>query len=92
MLSSRLILSGNAFDNFVNSIKSDQTRDHYIFSLKKYMEYQKVADVNNLLLSNIDTRLVSARIIDFIVYLRQKKQLSASTINVYIVIFLPLKS
>jgi hypothetical protein len=49
------------------------------------MEYQKVVDINDLLLSAVvDTRLISARIIDFILYLRQKKHLSASTIKVYV--------
>jgi hypothetical protein len=54
------------------------------------MEYRKVVDINDLLLSAVvDTRLISARIIsariiDFILYLRQKKHLSASTIKVYV--------
>jgi hypothetical protein len=45
---STLILSGDAYDNFVNTIKSDETLIDYLRAIKRFMRYLNITDINNL--------------------------------------------
>ena len=47
--SSSLVLSGNAYNNFANTMKSEYTSQQYNRSLKRFMEYCNITDVNNLM-------------------------------------------
>jgi hypothetical protein len=40
------ILQGRAFDNFVNAIKSPKTKVCYVTSLKRYLNFLKLKEVD----------------------------------------------
>ena len=44
-----LSLTGSAYLNYINSIRSAATRQTYDAALKKFMLFLKIADVENLL-------------------------------------------
>jgi integrase len=79
----RLQLTGQSYSNFINSIKSAQSRIYYQKSLKFYLNYRKLDNVDQLLEEGGDPRLIQSQIIDYIVYLRDTKKLSSSSINGY---------
>jgi hypothetical protein len=49
MSNQNLILEGNAYQNFVNTIKSQVTVEDYQYAIKKYMAFLNVTDINDLL-------------------------------------------
>jgi site-specific recombinase XerD len=75
------LLQGNAYENFINAIKTQATHELYIFALRKFMSYLQVQHVNDLLGS--DPKLIEARIISWMVHLK-KSGLSYITINRYL--------
>jgi hypothetical protein len=80
-----MIPEGNAYDNFINTIKSDFTKRGYIFSIKKYMAYLNISHINDLLTSFFsDPLTIQKKIIEYIVHLKNDKKLSAITINQYV--------
>jgi integrase len=85
MSNQNLILEGNAYQNFVNTIKSQVRVEDYEYAIKKYMTFLNVTDINNLLAYpyNQDAIAIQRKIIDYILCLRNKK-LSAITIMQYI--------
>jgi hypothetical protein len=82
MSNQNLILEWNAYQNFVNTIKSQVTVEDYEYAIKKYMTFLNVTDINNLLAYpyNQDAIAIQRKIIDYILCLRNKK-LSAITIR-----------
>jgi site-specific recombinase XerD len=79
---SQLVLSGSAYNNFADTIKSQITLENYSRALRRYMQYCNITDVNNLL--SFQLHDAQQRIIDYISYLKQCKQLSAITISQYV--------
>jgi hypothetical protein len=79
--SSNLVLSGDYYRNFVNAVRAEQTRNKYVYALKKFMLYTKCEDLDRLV--KTEPRLVEAQIIDWIVYLRQEQKLSHGIVNLY---------
>jgi hypothetical protein len=67
-----VVLSGQAYLNFVNAIKSPTTRKLCDIALKRYMRFINAKNIEDLLLSSYlnqeQIRLVDAKIIDFIVH------------------------
>jgi len=63
-------LAGQAYLNFVNSIHSAETRYQYEYSIQRYMKHLNVTKVEELLNNASQPRLIEARIIDYIVMLR----------------------
>lgn len=74
-------LTRQCYRNFVESIKTAKTRKNYIQSLQYYMKYLGLGkdDYGSLLLD--DHKLIQSNIIDFIIWCRDTKQLSPSTIS-----------
>ncbi len=70
-----------AYDNFINSIKSQVTRDRYVYCLKRYVKYLK-EDEHHLLQQ--DAKIVESNIIKYVVWLKKDQKLSAITINLYL--------
>jgi hypothetical protein len=70
-----------AYDNFINSIKSDVTKRRYVYLLKRYMKYLKYDRVDKLLQQ---PKVVESLITHYIVWLRQEQKLSAITVNQYV--------
>jgi integrase len=78
-----LSFEGSAYDNFVNAIRSETTKNNYIFALKRYMQYQNVSRLQDLI-SSQDTRLIEARIIAYLVHLKKIEKIGFGTINGYL--------
>jgi integrase len=64
------ILQGRAFDNFVNAIKSPKTKVCYVTSLKRYLNFLKLKEVDDLLLNSQHLKMIESQIIDYIMTLR----------------------
>jgi hypothetical protein len=47
--STNLVLSGVAYNNFVDTIKSDQTREQYKRCLVRFMRFLNITDIDNLM-------------------------------------------
>lgn len=77
-----LDLTGDIYDNFINAIKTETTKHNYIFALKKYMRYQKVSRMDELITS--DVKLIEARIISYIIHLKNVEKIGFGTINGYL--------
>jgi hypothetical protein len=65
--------------NFVNAIRSPATKTVYINSLKRYMNYIKITEVDSLLEIN-SPKVIESQLIDYIMSLRQDG-ISYSTIK-----------
>lgn len=65
----QLSFAGNAYFNFINSLKSPNTKTTYIQCLKQYMQYRKAKTVDELLIG--DQRLIQSNIIEYLVSLQQ---------------------
>ena len=83
-----IVLSGQAYLNFVNAIKSSATRKLYDITLKRYMRFIKATNVEDLLLSSSylnqqQIRLIEAKVIEFIIHLRDVDKISHSLRNAY---------
>lgn len=63
--SSSVVLVGRAYQNFVNSLASQESRQQYVYILKKYMEFVGVKDVDELIKQ--DPKVIEQQIIDFII-------------------------
>lgn len=67
------ITTTSIYNNFVNSIKSEATKNQYIYALNKYMKYWSLDDIGHLL---GDPKTIEANIIKYIMWLRQDQKLS----------------
>jgi integrase len=66
-LLSNVVLVGRAYQNFVNSLSSPESRKQYTYILKKYMAFLGVKDVEALI--KIDPKVVEQQIIDYMISL-----------------------
>jgi integrase len=71
-----------SYQNFINAIKSPATKTVYINSLKRYMNFVKVREVDSLLEigANNNTKIIETQLIDYIMSLRNDA-ISYSTIK-----------
>jgi integrase len=72
---SGLILEGDFYRNFIESVSSKYTRESYNHALKRFMSFCGVNDVNDLFFQ-ADAKYTQSRIIDFLKFLKDKNQLS----------------
>jgi integrase len=82
-----LVLEGNAYDKFYNSLKTKATKDLYPIALRKLMAFQKVDNVNDLLpppSSPERTALVNANIIDWVMHMRDVEQIAPRSVTTYL--------
>jgi hypothetical protein len=77
MLSTSTTLSTSLFSNFVDSIKSEATKDRYVYGLNRYIRYLKYDSIEQLIETET-TKLIEANIIQYIVWLRQDQRISAA--------------
>jgi hypothetical protein len=68
-----------SYRNFVNAIRSPSTKTVYTNSLKRYMNYIKVKELDSLLETN-SAKIIESQLIDYIMSLRQDG-ISYSTIK-----------
>lgn len=84
-LKPNLILEGNAYDKFYNSLKTKATRKLYRVALRKFVAFQKVENVNDLLPSLPEkTALINAKVIDWIVFMRDIEQIAPRSVTTYL--------
>jgi hypothetical protein len=79
----RLVLQGEAYDNFVNAIRTEATQEIYIFELRKFMSYHNKQHVSDVRL--YDRSGIKANVIAWIVHLRKQQGLAHITISSYLV-------
>src|SRR5215212_9260811 len=79
---SQLVLSGNAYNNFANTIKSEYTLKDYNRAMKRFMLYMNITDIDNLLLFS-NEKEIQHKIIDYVLDLKNKG-LSAASIAHYV--------
>ena len=72
-----------AYDNFVNAIRTEATQEIYIFELRKFMSYHNKQHVSDVRL--YDRRGIKANVIAWIVHLRKQQGLAHITISSYLV-------
>ena len=72
-----LILTGEAYRNYIKLLRSAYTRYMYNVLLKSYMTYCKVSDINDLLnYENDNPKLIQSNIIDYLIELKEKRGLA----------------
>jgi hypothetical protein len=64
-------LRGETYRHFINGIKSPATRDGYIRSLRRYLTFLKLKEVDELLPNNPSPRYIESQIISYIMSLRE---------------------
>ena len=81
-----LVLQGNAYDNFINAIHTKATKRLYTIALRKFMEFQGVEHVGDLLPSNNVTgaSLIQASIIHCVNHLKTMEKLGPSSCKSYV--------
>jgi integrase len=88
-----LILDGNdVYENFINAIRTQTTKQFYIFSLKKFMLYRSVKDVRELLPSLAssfvydpgDIKNLQADVARWLNHLKNVEKLAPITIKSYL--------
>ena len=80
IIESEIILQGTSYHNFINGIRSPETKKGYERSLIRYCKYLKLKEADNLLLHSSNPRLIESQIIDYIMSLR-KSGISQNTIK-----------
>ena len=75
--------SKQAYPNFINAIKSPETKKRYSYLLFKYLEYLKIDKDNlaNLLSKSKDVKTIENDIINYIIHLKEDQGLSYSSLN-----------
>ena len=80
-----LVLEGNAYDKFYNSLKTKATRNLYPVALRKFMAFLKVKHVSDLLPSlPTQTPEVNAKVIDWIMHMRNVEQIAPRSVTTYL--------
>ncbi|MDQ3903144.1 MAG: hypothetical protein M3247_05860, partial [Thermoproteota archaeon] len=90
--STNLVLSGAAYNNFVDTIKSDQTREQYKRCVVRFMRFLNITDIDNLMVlatgggdgAALDSKALQQKIIDYIGFLKRERKLGANAINQYL--------
>jgi hypothetical protein len=70
----QLVFEGTAYDNFINAVRSKSSQKFYLVGLKKFMAYNRIQKVSDMLLW--DQRLIEAKIISWLVNMRDKESLT----------------
>lgn len=74
--------AGIEYSNFINSIRSEQTKNQYMYCLKRYMQFLNLQNPTELMFSD-DIKQIQSHLIDYMVYL--KNNVSYSTRNVRLI-------
>ena len=84
--SQRLVLQGNAYDNFMNGIRTEATKRLYNIGLRNFAKFKGVEHVSDLVPSNNLTGAadIQASIMQWIDSMKKIEKLSSSAINSYV--------
>jgi hypothetical protein len=78
---SNLVFNSDAYSNFIDTIKTEATRDQYKFGLSQFMKFLQITDVDNLMVLGEDPKGLQAKIVDYIKFMKDQKGISSVTIN-----------
>jgi hypothetical protein len=76
-----ITLQGNSFYNFINAIKSPETKKAYTNSLRRYMNHLKISEPDDLLVNRQYPKLIESQLVTYIMSLRESG-ISYNTIKV----------
>jgi integrase len=77
---SNIPLKGPAFDNFINSLKTDKTKGEYSRLLVDFVKWRKVKTIDQLLIG--DALELKGYITKYLTFLHKEKRLAPGTINI----------
>jgi hypothetical protein len=72
----------NRIENFIESIRSDATREVYEYCLKRYFKF--LNNVNSVIINQNNIRLIESDIIKYVIYLKNARKIAYSTISLYL--------
>jgi len=75
----QILLAGQAYRNFIETVHSPFSRVSYKNSLELYMQFRKMQDCNQLI--EEDPQMIQFKLIDYVISLREENILNASTIK-----------
>src|SRR6185436_2118388 len=55
------------YSNFINALKSPETKKSYAYALKKYMQYHSLSNYSDLLLSDKESKIK-----EYVIHLKEK--------------------
>jgi integrase len=73
-----LILEGEAYLNFIKTLRSEYTKKTYAPALAAYIKYKNFTNLVQLL--NDDIKHIQSNVIDYILYLKEVRRLSSQTL------------
>src|SRR5690348_2606508 len=82
-ISDSIVESNKVYVNFISSLKSPITRKAYIIRLKHYLQSPSISFSTFDELLNRNPRVIEQGIIDLLIEMRHRKQLSYSAQNVF---------
>jgi hypothetical protein len=76
-----ILLSGEAYRNFVCSARSVATKNSYTKALRLYMKFKGLTDCEELLKG--EPKLIQSNIIEWLIHLKEVQNLSYASISLY---------
>ena len=73
------VLTGEAYQNLFGALKSEETKETYGFRLKAFLSYMNMHTPDELL--SMDNASAQKKIIGYILYLKNEKKLSYSSLE-----------
>ena len=80
-----ILLSGEAYRNFVCSARSVATKNSYTKALRLYMKFKRLTDCEQLLKG--EPKLIQSNIIELLIHLKEVQNLSYASISLYCTAF-----
>jgi integrase len=83
MNSAAIILQGESYRNFIETLSSRYSKKMYKHILIRYMSFCGVTDVNDLFFK-ADVKYTQSRIIDFVIFLKEKNQMASRSRSLFL--------
>ena len=80
----QLVFNGDAYENFIETIKTEATKKQYNYGLAQFMKFLAITDVDNLMVLAQDPKGLQSKIVDYVKFMAHTKKISAVTINLYL--------
>ena len=77
-LNGQILLTGQSYRNFIQTVHSPFTRIAYKNSLSLYLRYLNISDCETLLQQ--DPKIIQSQLIEYVIYMKEELKLSRNTI------------
>ena len=77
-ISGQLLLTGQSYRNFIQTVHSPFTRIAYKNSLSLYIRYLNISDCD--MLTHQDPKVIQSQLIEYVIYMKEELKLSRNTI------------